>query len=304
MSTKVVLCFLILNILGRTFSLEKARESKNEVKNYMAYSEIENIVNSVLSHEMINYDFKQETISLRKKLRTATTSLRPMLVQLAKQKVIIDDLKNSIEAIKLKYDTAIIELSNIVNVMDEDYTFEHDSNIATEDNKFTLAIDESEQIDESENTTSTKNLLDMLHQSDLNVAFSGYLTSPKPSIYHTSNDTILRCDGIIVKDGDSYDPGTGTFTTPVRGTYLFTLHYSAYPAIALLNLMVNDNKLMGAIATSSGEKDYHMMGQNTAVVRLQEGDTVWIQADSYEYSAFYADETCCRYTTLSGALIY
>ena len=300
-----MLCFLILSILGCTYSLENAKESKHEVKHSMTYSEIENIVNSVLSHEMINYDFKQETISLRKELRTATTSLRPMLVQLAEQKVIIDGFKNGIEAMKLNYDTVINEISSLVNAMDEDQTFEHDPNNGTKDRRDSVAIDQSEPLDESENTTT----IDNNHQSDLNVAFSSYLSSPKPRIYHMSNETILRFDGIILNDRDGYNSETGTFTAPVSGTYLFSFSFSSYPGWGVVNLIINGNiKLIGAVAESSGrylrDENYHMMGQNTAVVRLQEGDTVWIQTDIMEYNAIYSNVSCCRYTTFSGVLIY
>ena len=159
------------------------------------------------------------------------------------------------------------------------------------------------------NTTATKNVEGILYQSDLNVAFSSYLTSPKPRIYHMSNETILRFDGIILNDGDCYNSETGTFTAPVRGTYLLTVNFSSYPGYGVVNLIINGNiKLIGAVAESPGSylgnADYHMMSQNSAVVRLYEGDAVWIQTDVMTYNTFYSNESCCRYTTFSGTLIY
>ena len=138
----------------------------------------------------------------------------------------------------------MIELSDIINAMDEDYTFNHDT--VTE----ALHVETKEQFGHIKNPDiekTTVTTLDMISKSSLNVAFSSYLTSSIPILEYRGNHTILRCDGIFLNDGNGYDSETGKFTVQKQGTYLFIFYFSSFPEEASVDLMINGNNYTACV---------------------------------------------------------
>ena len=134
------------------------------------------------------------------------------------------------------------------------------------------------------------------------VAFSAYLGHDVSGmgIGHT-----IKCDQILLNDGNAYNPFTGAFTAPASGVYLLTFHIDVWnqSISTLVKLVKNNENVVDAVATPRGTYGHDVMGGNTAIIHLNQGDAVWLE--SYISAAGQVhSNTNFRVTTFSGILLY
>ncbi|XP_061195609.1 complement C1q tumor necrosis factor-related protein 6-like [Saccostrea echinata] len=111
------------------------------------------------------------------------------------------------------------------------------------------------------------------------------------------NSGTLVFDRIVYNIGGGYDSGTGVFTAPVNGHFVFFVNVQAYSSNAVYTHLVlnGSNKV-----TTMAENGSYMPGPNLAVLGLQKGDRVWVKY--YAGTGYYSDSTAPA-TTFSGFLI-
>ena len=133
------------------------------------------------------------------------------------------------------------------------------------------------------------------------VAFSAYLGH---FVEHMGVGHTIKCDQVLLNDGNSYSPFTGTFTAPSSGVYLLTFNIAVFDenAQTLVKLVKNNSNVVDATAVSVGS-NHDVMGGNTAIIRLNQGEAVWLEiydgidSEARSYPAY-------RFTTFSGVLLY
>ena len=133
------------------------------------------------------------------------------------------------------------------------------------------------------------------------VAFSAYLGH---FVEHMGVGHTIKCDQVLLNDGNSYSPFTGAFTAPSSGVYLLTFNIAVYDenARTLVKLVMNNSNIVDAAAISVGSS-HDVMGGNTAIIRLNQGEAVWLEiydginSEARSYPAY-------RFTTFSGVLLY
>lgn len=86
---------------------------------------------------------------------------------------------------------------------------------------------------------------------------------------------------MITNEGNGYDSTTGMFTCSKPGLYFFThtVKQSGLEAMyhgASGTLMVNGISKVGSVVCTF-HTDQHLQGTNSVIVRLEEGDEVWIR---------------------------
>ena len=109
------------------------------------------------------------------------------------------------------------------------------------------------------------------------VAFSAYSRQSKT----LSSYSTLVFEKVALNEGQGYSAGTGVFTCPVSGLYVFTW-----------TLQTTENKSLNAYITRNGgssnrflniraETSEYAAESNTEVMHLNKGDTVYIQGAGY-----------------------
>ena len=132
------------------------------------------------------------------------------------------------------------------------------------------------------------------------VAFSAYLghVVDNMGIGHT-----IKCDQILLNDGNVYSPYTGTFTVPKTGVYFLTFNINvAIIDVTNVKLVVNNRNIVDAIAYVTGT-NHHVMGGNSAIIRLNSGDKVWLEIYSNGGAELYSLPDY-RWVTFSGFFLY
>ena len=130
------------------------------------------------------------------------------------------------------------------------------------------------------------------------ISFSAYLSH---TIDHMAPGHVIKCDTVIMNDGNSYNQHTGVFTVPITGVYLMTFTIDSSTA-AHVQLVVDGSNISDVKTNTSWHSgSFQVMGSNTVIIRLTQGQSVWMQA--YSVSNVISDEAY-RLTTLSGVLLY
>ena len=113
------------------------------------------------------------------------------------------------------------------------------------------------------------------HANTSHIAFSVYLGH---DILHTAPGDTIKCDQIILNDGNGYNSHTGIFTARITGVYLFSFSVAVYDKARLIGVkLVVDNRnivdaVVGSLSTS------HTMSRHTAIAQVNENESVWLEA--------------------------
>lgn len=108
---------------------------------------------------------------------------------------------------------------------------------------------------------------------------------------------------VLYSVGTGYNRGTGIFTAPTAGTYVFYISFqSAQHKDISFQIMLNQQSMVRAMAYYKGGSsvDIHQTGTNMAIYHLQTGDTVWVKR--YAGTGYYSDYF--GLTTFSGFKLY
>ena len=133
------------------------------------------------------------------------------------------------------------------------------------------------------------------------VAFSAYLSHIIDSM---SIGYTIKCDQVLLNDGNAYSPYSGTFTAPKPGVYLLTFNIAANtlnkrPHVKLVS---NNRNIVDAIAYVTGTT-HKVMGGNTAILRLNTAEKVWLEIYDTAGVQLYSLADY-RWVTFSGVLLY
>ncbi|XP_060560092.1 GATA zinc finger domain-containing protein 14-like [Ruditapes philippinarum] len=136
-------------------------------------------------------------------------------------------------------------------------------------------------------------------QSFGGIAFSVYLDHDATISQHET----VKFNKIITNDGGGYSAQTGVFTCSEGGVYMFTFSIGQRDQDHYMwaELMVNSMNMIDAVVDT-----YHpsqdLQGGNTVIVRLKQGDRVWI--DATHNGSHLEGSGSLRLTTFSGLFLY
>ncbi|XP_062571329.1 nuclease SbcCD subunit C-like [Saccostrea cucullata] len=105
---------------------------------------------------------------------------------------------------------------------------------------------------------------------------------------------------IIFNTGGGYNPTTGMFTAPVDGHYVFIVSVQSYNIKDIrVDIVLNGESKVRTMAHDVGDYDYYETGVNLLVLRLNQGDKVWVKR--YSGTGYYSNSV--PITTFSGFLL-
>jgi hypothetical protein len=103
------------------------------------------------------------------------------------------------------------------------------------------------------------------------VAFTAGVTSPST----TWSSGTLVFPKVIHNIGGGYNPSTGVFTAPTEGHYVFFVTVVEYDKQdSAVDIVLNG---ASKVRTLGSDRAPFQTGANMVVLRLQQGDTVWIK---------------------------
>ncbi|XP_053390765.1 complement C1q tumor necrosis factor-related protein 2-like [Mercenaria mercenaria] len=131
------------------------------------------------------------------------------------------------------------------------------------------------------------------------VAFSTLLTTNQ---IHIGISQTIKFDKILLNDGAGYSKNSGTFTVPISGVYMFTYFFGhGYnPGQIWLELMHNGQKVNAGV-TDTFHTNQDLQGGNTAIIRAQLGDEIWMESFHQNDATLYG---IIGFTSFSGFLLY
>ena len=137
--------------------------------------------------------------------------------------------------------------------------------------------------------------------NETGVAFSAYLSH---KVNHMGIGHTIKCDQVLINDGNAYSPYTGTFIVPETAVYFLTFNIDAATNgdQTIVKLVVNNRNIVDADAWVTGAV-HHVMGGNSAIIRLNSGDKVWLEIYFNNNVELYSEPNF-RFTTFSGYLLY
>ena len=125
------------------------------------------------------------------------------------------------------------------------------------------------------------------------VAFSAYINHPVDNLVP---GTVIPFEMVTTNEGNAFDGNKGVFSCPSAGLYLFVWNLMVDTGHnTQVYLAVNGAKRRWSYAYSTGS---YANAANHDIVRLQEGDKVWI-ADDYASGEIHP-----HHTTFSGVLLF
>ena len=140
------------------------------------------------------------------------------------------------------------------------------------------------------------------HANTSHIAFSTYLGH---YILHAAPGHTIKCDQIFLNDGNVYNSHTGIFTARVTCVYLFTFSIAVYDHGRWVGVkfVVDNRNIVDAAVGADGTYDGHKMVGNTAILQLNENESVWLELYASPGGELAGSSTS-RVTTFSGVLLY
>ena len=227
-------------------------------------------------------------------LKTKTENLENTV---SKMKITLDELDEHSQG-KTFNEMQVVD--NVVAIGVNE-TFGNKQSLTRRDNEKVSKQETDQPIHNSEVKLSRKSVAETRTKRQITggIAFSAYLSH---DILHLALGHTIKCDQIIINDGNAYSQYTGVFTVPVTGVYLLTFNFDVWNVhrFEWIKLVVNNRNIVDA--TADGFKGSNMSG-NTAILKLTQGENVWLEsyysADGEVLSATYG-----KLTTFSGVLLY
>ena len=133
------------------------------------------------------------------------------------------------------------------------------------------------------------------------VAFSAFLNH---DVTNLGPDHTIQFQGVVLNEGNAYNPHTGVFTVPLDGVYFLTFTAEDFrPHREWLNLVVDGQLISSTVFGSIAH--VHFVGGNTVLARLRKGQAVWVAVDSRETTGgSLQGDTSMRFNSFSGFYLY
>ena len=134
--------------------------------------------------------------------------------------------------------------------------------------------------------------------SSEHTAFSAYLGN---TTQHFMTGHVVKCDQVLLNDRQAYNSYTGIFTVPDTGVYLLTFTIATYllDRYVIVQIKVN-NRMISEAGIDVKYTRHSVMGGNTAIVRLNQGESVWLEVSDSSNGLLFGRGV----TTFSGVLLY
>ena len=111
---------------------------------------------------------------------------------------------------------------------------------------------------------------------------------------------IVLFDALNTNEGEGFDLETGIFNCSIPGLYVFSFSILTEDN-PIINLVKNGDSIATVFRSYDGAYVFDTMS-NQAVIRLEEGDHVYLQFEEYDQQSVYGDPYW-KYSSFSGYLI-
>ncbi|KAL4218316.1 EMI domain [Mactra antiquata] len=128
------------------------------------------------------------------------------------------------------------------------------------------------RLDVQELFTVNHHLLKSRSLSRQHVAFSAYLSK---TVDNVSIGQVIKCDAILLNDGNAYNPDLGVFTASENGVYIFSFAVASTTQ-TYVKLLVDGLNTAGVLVSHVGHNQTAMTS-NTIIVRVGIGQSVWLE---------------------------
>ncbi|OWF40283.1 Collagen alpha-1(VIII) chain [Mizuhopecten yessoensis] len=127
-------------------------------------------------------------------------------------------------------------------------------------------------------------------------AFKAWLTH---KLTNVGSEQIITFDNAEINIGNQYNPTTGVFTCDIPGLYVFHLTITIYGDTNVELFFTKNGQYMHNFYLAN--KEFLSSGSPTALIQLDQGDTVWIKSDQYHSTG---DLIYGGFSYFSGFLLY
>ncbi|KAH3719009.1 complement C1q-like protein 4 [Dreissena polymorpha] len=183
-------------------------------------------------------------------------------------KMTSDDIERTLSALAEKNEALEYGLNTLRNELELER--QHNERLRNEMMSMADQLKKHDTLVNSMNMSSIKRQL-----TDVTVAFTATIRPPNLTGLNSGQPIIF--DRVITNSGTAYDSGTGIFTAPVRGYYVFHMDILMEPGENEYLQFVKDGAhiLYNFIQATGSLND--VSGSRTVVVELERGNKVWIR---------------------------
>ncbi|XP_060587496.1 heavy metal-binding protein HIP-like [Ruditapes philippinarum] len=131
----------------------------------------------------------------------------------------------------------------------------------------------------------------------LTVAFKARLNA----IVSVENSQVIVFPTVLFNEADAYNLGTGKFTAPVNGLYMFSLAFCVYPQkILIVGIMIEGTRYTTSLFR--GDDSYGCSSADTVAI-VTAGQKIWVEVLPGGNTGTIINQDAYRWNTFSGALI-